>query len=85
MRGAILGRRRPASFQPSAPESEEISTEHNDQEDTSDADLPEVGDRLHAIVRLQKARARVMEESTASFEQVLHWNTLFRAVVVPFA
>lgn len=28
-------------------------------------------ERLQAIVNLQKARARVLEESTASFEQVL--------------
>lgn len=27
-------------------------------------------EKLHAIVNLQRARARVMQESTASFEQV---------------
>ncbi|CAM9645221.1 unnamed protein product, partial [Ectocarpus sp. 8 AP-2014] len=32
-------------------------------------DRHETDARLHAIVRLQKARARVMEESTTSFEQ----------------
>lgn len=83
MREAIVGGGRHASYQPAAPVNEEASAEDNHQEDTTYADLPEKGERLHAILRLQKARARVMEESTASFEQVLK-HGVFRATAVYF-
>ncbi|CAM9689585.1 unnamed protein product [Ectocarpus sp. 4 AP-2014] len=44
--------------------SEEANRKGLDRTDRHETDA-----RLHAIVRLQKARARVMEESTTSFEQ----------------
>lgn len=40
-------------------------------------DPHETDGRLHAILRLQKARARAMEESTTSFEQVTAVLTAF--------
>lgn len=46
-----------------APESEE--------DDTDQTDSSKANERLRAILYLQKTRARVMEESTASFEQVV--------------
>ena len=57
-----------------APESEEIDTEDATQERTDHHYPPEVDRRLHAILHLQKTRARVMQESTASFEQVRSWS-----------
>ncbi|CBN74126.1 Hypothetical leucine rich repeat protein [Ectocarpus siliculosus] len=45
-------------------DSEEAHRKGPDRTDRHETDA-----RLHAIVRLQKARARVMEESTTSFEQ----------------
>lgn len=47
-----------------APKSEE---EISDQPDASNGN-----ERLCAILHLQKTRARVMEESTTSFEQVIN-------------
>lgn len=49
------------------PESEETETQDVPREKIEHND-----ERLHAIIRLQKARARVMQESTASFQQVDH-------------
>lgn len=53
-----------------APESEEIGTEDATQQRTDHHGPPEVDQRLDAILHLQKTRARVMQESTVSFEQV---------------
>lgn len=72
MREAIAGGDRHASYQAAVPESDDISAEGHHHKDTTDADLPQKCERLHAILHLQKTRSRVMEESTASFEQV--WN-----------
>lgn len=63
MEGAIAG---PAQ----APETEETDTEEALQERDGRHEPPEVDERLHAILHLQKTRARAMQESTTSFEQV---------------
>lgn len=48
----------------------ERPSEEANRKDPDLIDPHETDRRLHAILRLQKARARVMEESTTSFEQV---------------
>lgn len=59
-----------------APESEETGTQETTQEMTDHHDPSEVDERLHAILHLQKTRARVMQESTTSFEQVRGSSTM---------
>lgn len=55
---------------PESKESEETGTEETTQKRTDNHDPPKVDETLDAILHLQKTRARVMQESTASFEQV---------------
>lgn len=61
-----------------APESEQTGTEGSTPERSDHHDTPEVDERLHAILHLQKTRARVMQESMASFEQVRGLSMVFR-------
>eukprot|EP00903_Cladosiphon_okamuranus_P008287 g7975.t2 len=59
------------------PESRGIGTKDTSQERIDCHDPPDVDERLHAILHLQRTRARVMQESTASFEH--HKSTLLSA------
>lgn len=63
MEEAIAGRKVHDAYPAEAPESEEDNPDHTD--------LSGANERLGAILHLQEMRARVMEESTISFEKVI--------------
>eukprot|EP00752_Nemacystus_decipiens_P007453 g6661.t1 len=74
-RDALIDHMKEATAGPAqSPEREEIGADDTAQERTCSHDPPELDRRLHAILHLQKTRARAMQESMASFEQ--HKKTL---------